>query len=278
MKKERIVTISTLIIGTLITLIKIFSGMIFDSYTLLVLGYFSLINIMIIFIAYFGSVVRGRRVSLNEPFGFGKLENISIMIFGLTISFIWIFIIIKSFFLEYLNTDLRLTFIISIIALIQFLISSLIFKNAKDIQSEMLMDIAHTIYYDATLSFLLIIIVVLSWLFPIFDQFGVLIFSLLILYKGLQILFYNFVLLNGQNDNSKEIFKEAKKIINNQKSITYSNANLVNINNFYKITIELLVGDEISLGDLIFLEKRIRRKVKWDHLNIKMVEFKIFKD
>jgi len=278
MKKERIVTISTLIIGTLITLIKIFSGMIFDSYTLLVLGYFSLINIMIIFIAYFGSVVRGRRVSLNEPFGFGKLENISIMIFGLTISFIWIFIIIKSFFLEYLNTDLRLTFIISIIALIQFLISSLIFKNAKDIQSEMLMDIAHTIYYDATLSFLSIVIVVLSWLFPIFDQFGVLIFSLLILYKGLQILFYNFVLLNGQNDNSKEIFKEVKKIINNQKNITYSNANLVNINNFYKITIELLVGDEISLGDLIFLEKRIRRKVKWDHLNIKMVEFKIFKD
>ena len=172
----------------------------------------------------------------------------------------------------------RSTFIISIIALIQFLISSLIFKNAKDIQSEMLMDIAHTIYYDATLSFLLIIIVVLSWLFPIFDQFGVLIFSLLILYKGLQILFYNFVLLNGQNDNSKEIFKEVKKIINNQKNITYSNANLVNINNFYKITIELLVGDEISLGDLIFLEKRIRRKVKWDHLNIKMVEFKIFKD
>lgn len=278
MKKERIVTISTLIIGTLITLIKIFSGMIFDSYTLLVLGYFSLINIMIIFIAYFGSVVRGRRVSLNEPFGFGKLENISIMIFGLTISFIWIFIIIKSFFLEYLNTDLRLTFIISIIALIQFLISSLIFKNAKDIQSEMLMDIAHTIYYDATLSFLSIVIVVLSWLFPIFDQFGVLIFSLLILYKGLQILFYNFVLLNGQNDNSKEIFKEVKKIINNQKNITYSNANLVNINNFYKITIELLVVDEISLGDLIFLEKRIRRKVKWDHLNIKMVEFKIFKD
>lgn len=278
MKKERIVTISTLIIGTLITLIKIFSGMIFDSYTLLVLGYFSLINIIIIFMAYFGSVVRGRRVNLKEPFGFGKLENISIMIFGLTISFIWIFIIIKSFFLEYLNTDLRLTFIISIITLIQFLMSSLIFKNAKDIQSEMLMDIAHTIYYDATLSFLLIIIVVLSWLFPIFDQFGVLIFSLLILYKGLQILFYNFVLLNGQNDNSKEIFKEVKKIINNQKSITYSNANLVNINNFYKITIELLVGDEISLGDLIFLEKRIRRKVKWDHLNIKMVEFKIFKD
>lgn len=278
MKKERLVTISALIIGTVITLIKIFSGMIFDSYTLLVLGYFTLISMLIIFMAYFGSVVRGRRVNLNEPFGFGKLENISIIFFGLTLCLIWVFIVIKSFFLEYLNTDLRLVFIIFSISLIQLLMANLIFKNAKDIQSEMLMDIAHTTYHDATFSFLSIIIVVLSWLHPSLDQFGVLLYSLLILYKGLQIIFYNFILLKGQNDNSKEIFKEVKKIINNQKYITYSNANLVNINNFYKITIELLVDDEISLGDLIFLEKRIRRKVKWDHTNIKMVEFKVFKN
>lgn len=277
MKKERSVTVLRLVVNTLVTLVKIYGGMVFSSYTLIVSGYYTLIDMLEEFNAYIASVVRGRRTNTKEPFGFGLKECFTLIFFGSILILVAIYIIIKSFFLNYINTDLRLAFVVCVISICLLVIAKLTFKNAKEIQSEMLMDCAHNTYFDAVFTFTTIIFIVLSLAIPKFDLIGSIFVAILIFYKGLAIIFYNILLIKGQNDNSKVIAKSIKKIVDNIKGITFSNVNLININNFYKATLEILVDEELSLGDLIHLENRIKRKIKWDNKDIKLVEFITYK-
>ena len=70
MKRERRLTVFGIIINSLVTFLKIYAGMVFNSYTLMVSGYYTLCNMSQDFLAYSGSVARGRRASRTEAFGY----------------------------------------------------------------------------------------------------------------------------------------------------------------------------------------------------------------
>ena len=152
-----------------------------------------------------------------------------------------------------------------------------LFKNAKDIQSEMLMDMAHYTAYDFYLSLVSIIFIAISSFIPVFDMFGSLYLSLMIMLKSVNVMLNAFVMLNGQNDQNKKIIKAVEKIINEGDGIYYSNSNLVNVKNFYKISIEVLVDDDVNLTDLILWEYHLMEKIRVNRLHISMVEFLIYK-
>ncbi len=101
MKIERRMTLIDILLNGLISFIKIYGGMVFCSYTLMVSGYYTLTMVASEFLAYSGSLFRGRRANMDEPFGFGKFECLSHMIYGIILIVIAIYLLIKSFFLNY---------------------------------------------------------------------------------------------------------------------------------------------------------------------------------
>lgn len=276
MEKERQFTVINLILNSMITLMKIYAGMVFGSYTLMVGGYYALSVMSQEFIAFSGSIARGRRASQKEPFGFGKLESFSCMLFGFILILLSIYIFVKSFFLDYVKTDLRILVVIVFVYVLKRLNAKYLFNIGKRIQSEMLIESAHNAYKDTYVTILILAFIIISAIFPLADHIGSILIGVFILYKGLKIIWNNIVMLHGQNDQAKSVIKNVKKIVDSKDYIDYSNCSLVNVHNFYKVTIEILIDNNLSIKELLKRERRVKSRLKHFNKNIKMVDFLIY--
>lgn len=278
MKKERKIVGISLIISFLIIFVKVYCGKIFESYTFLALGYYTLCNFSNDLICMIASFIRKRKGSKREPFGYGKIPNSAMMFYGVVIFLLGIYIFIKVFFLNSYVIDFKviLPFIIVIISLLLF--SNILFCFAKDIQSEVIMDITHDIYYDGIVTLAGFFFVVLAMFVPVFDVIGVLFISILIILMGLKLIINNIFWLKGQNDLNKRIVKNIEDSLRKCEGVNYSNCNLINVNKYYKVVIEILISDEVSLKDLIIWEEYVRGKIKSLVWNIKIVDFLIYKN
>lgn len=278
MKEERKMDVTSLFINALVIFAKIFSGLVFGSYTLIVGGYYTLCNFTSDFLGFSSSLVRGRKASKKEPFGYGKLPMYAMSSYGLIIVLVGLFVLIKAFFLKYDYIDLRIILPIMVIVFSLFVFAKILFKKGKDVQSEMLMDITHDTYFDGIISVIEIFFIVLGSFMPIFDLLGVIFVSLLIINKGIKIIVDNILLVKGQNDLSKKIIKAVESSMKECDGIYYSNCNLINVRNYYKAVVEVLVDDEVILSDLIMWEEYVKGKIKSLRLGIKMVDFLIYKN
>lgn len=277
MKEERGITLIDIFISSLISLAKIYCGTIFCSYTLITSGYYSLCNLSSNLISFNASLIRGRRSSKKEPFGYGTLPMTSMAFFGFILCVLGFVIFGKSFFINYEFVNLKILLPILIIILSLVIWANKLFDGAKKIQSEMVMEIAHENYYDFLLVFISIFFVVLGAFIPVFDLLGSLFMAIVIFIKGLKILIDNVILLKGQNDQSKMLIRNIENNLKEGEGIYYSNCTLINVSNFYKVVIEVLVDENVSLSDLIFFEEYSKGKIKSKVSKIKMIDFLIYR-
>lgn len=278
MRVERKIAICDIVIVSLIALAKIFSGSVFSSFALMVSGYYTLCVLTNKLLSFTASIVKGRRVSLKEPFGYGKNEMYSMMVYGLIICLLGLFIFIKTFFLKYYFVDLKIILPIIVSVLSLFIMSKILFKVAKSIQSEMLMDMMHVNFFDGIYTVLTIFFISLGGFIPVFDMLGVLFGAILIFMFGLKIIENNFILVNGQNDLNKKIIKKVELALKEYDGIYYSNCNLINIRNYYKVVIEILINDSVDIEDLIIWEEYVKGKIKLDNFEVKLVDFLVYKN
>lgn len=278
MKEERRVTVLSIGINSLIVFIKIYAGMIFNSYTLISSAYNTLCDTIQDFMGFSGSIFRGRRANRREPFGYGTYQNYAIIFVGVIISLLGLFVIIKSFFLRIEATDLRVLFVLLILILVKIVFSNYLFKNAKLVQSEMLMTMAHVSYYDAVLIIGSVFFIFLASIIPVFDLIGCLFMGVILICKGISIVINSFISLNCQNNQSKRIIKKIENIIKDGNGVSYSNCTLINVKSFYKAVIEMLIDDEVSLHDLVLWEEYLKEKIKLEKINVKYVDFLVYKN
>lgn len=277
MKEERGITSIDIFISSLISFVKIYCGTIFCSYTLITSGYYTLCNLSSNLISFNASLIRGRRSSKKEPFGYGTLPMTSMAFFGFILCILGFVIFGKSFFINYEFVNLKILLPILIIILSLVIWANKLFDCAKKIQSEMVMEIAHENYYDFLLVFISIFFVVLGAFIPVFDLLGSLFMAIVIFIKGLKILIDNVILLKGQNDQSKMLIRNIENNLKEGEGIYYSNCTLINVSNFYKVVIEVLVDENVSLSDLIFFEEYSKGKIKSKVSKIKMIDFLIYR-
>ena len=278
MKEERRVTVLSIGINSLIVFIKIYAGMIFNSYTLISSAYNTLCDTVQDFMGFSGSIFRGRRANRREPFGYGSYQNYATIFVGVIISLLGLFIIIKSFFLKVESSDLKVLFVLLILILVKIIFSNYLFKKAKLVQSDMLMTMAHVSYYDAVLIIGSVFFVFLASIMPVFDLIGSLFMGAILIYKGINIVINSFISLNCQNNQSKRVIKKIENIIRDGDGISYSNCTLINVKSFYKVVIEILIDDDVSLHDLILWEEYLKEKIKLGKINVKYVDFLVYKN
>lgn len=277
MKKERKSLIFSMFINLTVTILKIIGGLSLGSYALVTTGYYTLCNFSEELLAFIGSIIGHKRANKKHPFGFGKTEYIAQILIGVIFIFLSIFIFIKSLHLEYFQTNPIIAFVILPITLMQFLNANYLLQIGKDIHSQMLFSSSHSSYYDAILTLITTIFIILSIWVSLFDFLGCLLIVILIIYKGIRIIFDNVVLINGQNDTSSKITNEITKIVNRTKNVTFSSMSLVNVKNYYCITVEIGVEDAVTMGELVHIEFDLRTKIHRKLKNIKAIDFEILK-
>ena len=72
--------------------------------------------------------------------------------------------------------------------------------------------------------------------------------------------------------------KKIENIIRDGDGISYSNCTLINVKHFYKVVIEILIDDDVSLHDLILWEEYLKEKIKLGKINVKYVDFLVYKN
>lgn len=277
MKKERKSLVFSMFINLVVSMLKIIGGTFLKSYTLITSGYYTLCNFSEEFLATIGSLVGHKRANKKHPFGYGKTEYCAQILVGVIFIFLAIYLFVKSLFLEYAQTEPILAFVIISVTLMLFLNSNYLLQIGKDIHSQMLFASSHSSYFDALLTIASSLFILLSVWISFFDYLGVLFIIFFIFYRGLKIIADNIILINGQNDNSEKITNKIKSIVKKTKNVTFSSVSLINIKNYYCITVEIGVEDALTMGELIRLEYSLRKKIQTNIKNIKDIDFEILK-
>ena len=278
MKKERKSLIFSMFINLVVSLLKIIGGIFLKSYTLITSGYYTLCDFSEEILAYIGGLIGHKRANKKHPFGFGKSEYIAQILVGVIFILLAIYLFIKSLYLEYAQTNPIIAFVIISVSLMQFLNSNYLLQIGKDIHSQMLFASSHSSYFDALLAIISSLFILLSVWVSFFDYLGVLFIIIIIFYRGIRIIFDNIILINGQNDNSEKITNKIKSIVKRSKNVTFSAVSLVNVKNYYCVTIEIGVEDAITMGELLRLEFSLRKKIHNNIKSIKTIDFEILKN
>ena len=278
MKKERKSLIFSMFINLVVSLLKIIGGIFLKSYTLITSGYYTLCDFSEEILAYIGGLIGHKRANKKHPFGFGKSEYIAQILVGVIFILLAIYLFIKSLYLEYAQTNPIIAFVIISVTLMQFLNSNYLLQIGKDIHSQMLFASSHSSYFDALLTIISSLFILLSVWVSFFDYLGVLFIIIIIFYRGIRIIFDNIILINGQNDNSEKITNKIKSIVKRSKNVTFSAVSLVNVKNYYCVTVEIGVEDAITMGELLRLEFSLRKKIHNNIKSIKTIDFEILKN
>ena len=276
MENEQKGTILSMLFNTLIIISKIYGGIIMGSYTLICSGYYSLCDLITEFVAFFASTIRGRRASIKNPFGYGSMEQNASKLIGLIFILFGVYVAITSFDMEF---DVPSTYVILLliaIIVIRFINIDTTFLISKKERSNVLMETTHNAYYDLILSFLAFIIVIVSFFINIADLVGCVLFGICIIIKGIGIIIHNIILTFGQNDTSKIITGEIKKIVNSNKSINFIDVDLINVRDYYKAVIEMEIDDTINFSKLFKIENNIRRDIRKKQLKIRFVDIESY--
>ena len=242
-KEEQTLNVS-MFINLALAIIKIVCGIFFNSYILMLLGYFTLCNYISEAIAYIGSVISMRKANMRHPFGFGKQESILHIFVGIILIITSIYLFEQTFYLDYTYASGNIIFIIITIILMHFLNSNYTFNISKNIFSQSLYITSKNSYFDAILNILMFILIMLSIKIPLINLYGCLFISVLIFIKGYKIITSNIILMHSANDTSKKVNDKVKVT----KLIDYNGKVLADfvMNNTYEVM--EINGDRVVIG------------------------------
>ena len=250
MIKEQQTLSINMFINLLLVVIKITIGIVFNSYILITCGYYTLVNYIEEITSYIGSIIGMRKANMKYPFGYGRFNNILHIIIGI------IFILIG-------------------IILMHFLIANYLFDISKNIFSQALYVISKNNYYEAFINIFMSILIIISIWVPIVNLYGCLFIAILIFIKGLIIIINNFNIMHSQNDTSKKINDKINKIINKYDKIKFNTIYINNIKNYFTITIEIIIDNDLTLPELLKIEKKVKYNIYKEKLNIRYIDFEI---
>lgn len=277
MKKERKALIISLTINILVALIKLCGGSANHSYALAACGIYTLIDFSTDLIAVVRSSVKRKRVNKRYLFGIGRFEYIIHFIFGILVLLTGIFIITKSFFLNYMPLDNKIILLPLICISIKGLLTIFLKIKSSEISSKILMANAKESFLDIFVTIIILIMVILARNDLLYDKMGCIIMGILIILYSLEIITNCIFLLEGTDKTDKRTKNKIKKIVNNNKDVAYSDCFLIEYKKNMQCIIEMGIDSDVSFLKLLYLEEKIKHSIKKEIKGIKFIDYEIIK-
>lgn len=275
MEKENKTLMFSALINIIVSVIKIGGGLIFNSYTFIIDGYYTVVDFITDILAMVGAKVSRRRANKRFPFGFGRIEYISQMLVGVIIISVGIFSCVKSFGHEFEMPNLNVLYLVFIAIALKALSSSYLLKKGKEIRSTILTTSAKESFMDVISSSIVFVVIIIGQFYSKADLIGSLIMGIMICISGIKIIIDNITALIGEDVNNKQIKKDIEKIIKRYKDIEYSDSSLIKFGLYYKIEVEIAIEDNLNVNELIKKEKKISNEIKKLKYKIKFITYNI---
>ncbi len=284
MTKEGRVLIFSMIINFFISSIKIITGFICDSKSILADGLHSLSDFITDIVALLGSKLSNKRANKKHPDGYGRFEFITDLFIGLVILFLGGFTIYHAFHKEPTTTNIVWIIIVILTIILKLINSKYLHTKGKEYNSPILITSSKESHDDVISSIGVIIILVLSQfqnIFPILkyaDTIGSIIIGLIILNTGFQVLKENIIFLIGETEENQEVEQKIKNIIYTYPVLSYKDIELERHGNYYTLELEVYVNKNIKVFQLLAIEREIKRKIRQLNYRIKFVDINLFQN
>lgn len=281
MVKEKRAIFFSMIINIFVSIMKIVTGFICESKSILADGIHSLSDFITDIVAYFGLILSNKRPNKTHPDGYGKIQYLIDITISTVILLLGISTIINSFTKEPSPTNIIWILVIIFTIILKQINSHYLIKVGKELHSPILITSAKESHDDASSSIGVIIIILISQLTPIIPVFkyadlvGSVIIGLLIIKTSLNLYKENLNYLIGQTEKNEEIITKIKEIVNTYPDIQYKNLYLEAHGRYYTLELEIYILKNIKVYKLLTIESDIRRKIRKLNLRIRFIDINL---
>ena len=201
MTKEGRVLITSMLINFMVSFLKIITGFICQSKSMVADGFHSLSDFITDIVALFGSKFSQKRANKKHPDGYGRFEYITDIFIATTIILLGVYSIYNAFVKEPTTTNVMWIIIVIFTIILKVINSNYLLKKGTEYKSPILITSSKESYDDAISSLGVIIIIVISQfqeqisLLKYTDTIGSIIIGLSIIHTGYGIMKENIAFL-----------------------------------------------------------------------------------
>lgn len=266
------VLIKSLIVNTILVILKIIFGFVGSSSALIADGFHSLSDLTTDVISIIGLKAATRKSDKKHPYGHGKIEYLLCILIGIVIIFLGGTLIIESFTKEN-NAPKTIVMIITIITILtKYLIAKYISKKGEFLNSSILTASGEESLADVYSSIVVLISYFISQRYPYADKIATIIIAVLIISTGLKILKENISSILDEKESNPEVIEQIKKIINEQKQIIkYHNLRLIKFGSYYKCELTIFIDGNQTIVNSNNLVETLKKEITKNNEKIKYI-------
>ena len=275
MKLEKRSLRLSIVINLLVSAIKIVGGILFNTFTLVIDGIYTVSDLVTDVFALIGIQIGRRRANKNHPYGYGRIFFVILLFMGLIALIVGIFVIYLSFKIDYQRPSLWIIIIIIGAVLLKLYSVKTLFKVGTKAKSDLLIASSLESKMEAYSSFALIFVVLLSLFIPKIDMIGGILIALLLIWQALKVIKENISFLIGITYDDGIIENLVKKITKKYRIIDVTHISIMKDGPYYQIILTVKARRNVKVASLIRVQNKIKKELKATTLGLKFIEFHI---
>lgn len=282
MTKEGRVLITSMFLNFIVSSVKIITGFICNSKSMVADGFHSLSDFITDIVAFFGSKFSKKRADKKHPDGYGRFEYITDIFIATIIILLGIYSIYHAFIKEPTTTNIIWIIIVIFTIILKIINSKYLLKKGTEYNSPILITSSKESHDDVISSLGVIAIIILSQFQDILpflkyaDAVGSIIIGLIILHTGCSIMKENIIFLLGETEDNQEAESKIRNILSSYPELSYKDMDLERHGSYYVLELEVYVLKNIKVFQLLSIESEIKKKIKKLNYRIKFVDINLF--
>lgn len=268
----------SVVVNTLLVILKVGVGIVTNTKSLIADGLHSLSDLSTDVMAFVGQKLSAKKADEKHPMGHGKIEYITSAIIGIVVVYVSGTLMKIAILAHPRTIEISVMYVALATTVIKFFIAKYVYSNGRKYHNNILLASAKENYNDVISSLAVFITVIssnLSSYAPILkysDKVGTFIISLLILRTGFSILKDNLSLIIGENETNEEILSKVKEAIKEVDGIEEINSlTLIKSGSYYEAIVKIAVNPTISIKEAHIISKNVKDKLLNSNLNINFV-------
>lgn len=275
MSKENKVMLTSMLVNTFLSLIKIIVGFIGSSSALIADGVHSFSDLTTDLFAIFGNYLSHKPADEKHPFGHGKLEYLTSIGIGLAILFVGFSIIYNSFKSEIVIPSVLIIIVSLFTIIVKLLLSRFVIRKGYEYKQNVLIASGKESSTDVISSIVVLISSILIqfsdkiMIFKYTDIVATIIVGIFIVKVGFEILKENISIIIGEQETDQELLEKVNKIIMKEELIIkVDQLNLIKYGSYFKVVGEVSMDENLTLKTCHDAIERIEKKLrKFDERN-----------
>lgn len=269
MKKENKVMLTSMIVNSFLSIIKIIVGIVGKSSSLIADGIHSFSDLFTDVFAIFGNLLSRKPADEKHPFGHGKLEYLTSIGIGLVILFVGFSIIYNSYNNKIVIPSILVVLVSLFTIVSKYLLASYITRKGKEYKNNILISSGRESSMDVLSSVVVLVATTLMRfsnkieILKYADKVATVVVGLFIIKVGFDVLKENISTILGEQEIDQEYLENIKRIITDEKEvICIDELNLIKYGYYFKIVCEVGMNGNLSLKKSHSIVEKIETKLK----------------